>query len=245
YNTASKVIKMYDGSDWFTVGTTTSGLTLSGHRLQLADLNHYLTLGTTTQSGLSMLTLEATSTAAIPLTLRGYASQTANLFQVHDVAGTELFALDFAGNASTTMISTTGNIWVDGILTVAGNSVQASADIGGGYNTLGTGSGITLSTAGKIQLNSDLEVNGYATTTASNGNFNTNGSIAIASTTPAQELTVTGDAYFGSAATTTLHIKSTAASTGGCVEIEGANDTIYRFYATTTGPIILEAGVCQ
>src|SRR3989338_2131971 len=35
YNSSSKIIKLYDGSNWFTVGTTTSGLTLSGQRLQL------------------------------------------------------------------------------------------------------------------------------------------------------------------------------------------------------------------
>ena len=107
YNSGSKVVKLYDGSNWFTIGTTTSGLTLSGQRLQLADLNYYTTFGTTTQSGLSVLTLEATSTAGIPLTLRGYNGQTADLFRIHSVDGTELFAIDALGNASTTGITPT------------------------------------------------------------------------------------------------------------------------------------------
>src|SRR3989338_3645732 len=139
YNSGSKVIKLYDGSNWFTVGTTTSGLTLSGQRLQLADLNYYTTFGTTTQSGLSVLTLEATSTAAIPLTLRGFTGQTADLFRIHNMAGTELFAIDAVGNASTTMISTTGNLWVGGIASTTSL-------------TLLNGETITNSTDGTITL---------------------------------------------------------------------------------------------
>ena len=53
--------------------------------------------GTTSQSGLSHLTLEATSTVSIPLTLRGFTGQTANLFVVENVRGTELFTIDASG----------------------------------------------------------------------------------------------------------------------------------------------------
>lgn len=159
YNSGSKVIKLYDGSNWFTVGTTTSGLTLSGQRLQLADLNYYTTFGTTTQSGLSMLTLEATSTASLPLTLRGFTGQTADLFRLHNSSGTELFALDASGNASTTMISTTGNLWVGGNATTTSAgafSINGLATLLGGATTttltLLNGETITNATDGTITL---------------------------------------------------------------------------------------------
>jgi len=105
FDSTNKSIKLHDGSEWFTVGTTTNGFTLSGKRLQAADLNYYYTFGTTTQTGLSVLTLTASTTNSIPLTIRGEASQTANLLQVQNILGTELFALDFAGNASSTMLT--------------------------------------------------------------------------------------------------------------------------------------------
>ena len=181
YNSSSKVVKLYDGSNWFTVGTTTSGLTLSGNRLQLADLNYYMTFGTTTQSGLSMLTLEATSTVAIPLTIRAYNAQTADLFRIHNVGGTELFAIDALGNASTTMISTTGNLWVNGYATTTASN--------GNFATLGT-----LTVAGKstlanasstdISASGELWVGGNATTTAA-GNISTRGSLTLANSSTA------------------------------------------------------------
>jgi len=115
YDTTNAVIKLHDGSNWFTVGTTTSGISLSGNRLQLADLTtQYMTIGTTTQQGFSMLTVEATSTTAIPLTLVARASQTANLLQVLNVGGTELFAIDANGNASTSAMTIGGALYVTG-----------------------------------------------------------------------------------------------------------------------------------
>ena len=163
YNSGSKVIKLYDGSNWFTVGTTTSGLTLSGNRLQLADLNHYMTFGTTTQSGLSVLTLEATSTAAIPLTLRGYTGQTADLFRLHNVAGTELFAIDANGNASTSVISTTGSLFVNGNATTtpAGTlTLQGSLGVASSspYVALGV-TGTTTASAGMVIGNIGTPIN--------------------------------------------------------------------------------------
>src|SRR3989344_4978816 len=209
YNSGSKVVKLYDGSNWFTVGTTTSGLTLSGQRLQLADLNYYTTFGTTTQSGLSVLTLEATSTAGIPLTLRGYNGQTADLFRIHSVDGTELFAIDALGNASTTQLTASGNLWVNGFATTTASN--------GNFATLGTLTAVGLSTLGnastsQITTTGNLWVNGYATTTATNGNFATLGTLtAVGLTTLGNASTTntsvgagaTGELWVGGNATTT------------------------------------------
>ena len=98
--------------------------------------------------------------------------------------------------------------------------------------------------AGKI--NSDFEVNGFATTTAASGNFATEGTISVASSSPAVQLNVTGDTYLDSTATTTLHVKSTGATQGGCIELEGADDTIYAVTVATNGTSLeVKAGVCQ
>lgn len=181
YNSGSKVIKLYDGSNWFTVGTTTSGLTLSGQRLQLADLNYYTTFGTTTQSGLSVLTLEATSTAAIPLTLRGYNGQTANLFQIQGVGSVNLFTVDTLGNASTSQITTTGNLWVNGFATTTASN--------GNFATLGTLTAVGKSTLANasttdVSASGELWVGGNATTTAA-GNISTRGSLTLANSSTA------------------------------------------------------------
>lgn len=119
YDSGSKVIKLNDGSNWFTIGTSTSGMSLSGMRLQPSDLNYYITIGTTTQQGLSVLTVEATSTAAIPLTIVARASQAANLLQVLNVSGTELFAIDANGNASTSAMTVSGTLYVTGDTSLA------------------------------------------------------------------------------------------------------------------------------
>lgn len=156
YNSASKVIKMHDGTDWFTVGTSTSGLTLSGNRLQLASLNYYMTFGTTTQQGLSVLTLESTSTASIPLTIVGRLSQTAKLLQIMNSAGTNLFTVDNLGQASTTMLTTTGDLFVNGFATTTAAS--------GNFATKGTLNVTGLSTLGMATSTGET-INGLASTT--------------------------------------------------------------------------------
>ena len=147
--------------------------------------------------------------------------------------------------ASNGNFATEGTITADGILTITGNSVLTSADIGGAYSA--GGSGITLTTAGKGQFNGDLEINGFATTTATSGNFANQGTVGVGTTTPSQELGVAGDGLFVSSATTTITISSTGAVGGGCLQMEnGAGDTMYRIYVVAAGNSLrVEAGACQ
>ena len=228
YNSSSKVIKLYDGTNWFTVGTTTSGLTLSGQRLQLADLSYYTTFGTTTQSGLSMLTLEATSTAAIPLTIRGYNAQAADLLRIHNVAGTELFAIDALGNASTTMISTTGNLWVNGFATTTASN--------GNFATLGTLTAVGLSVLGNasttnFSASGDSWFNGNATTTSA-GNISTQGSLTLANSSTAINGIVFGFCNIANSAAVT-------ASTTGYFNCTGATGitTSHRVFVQATSSL--------
>ena len=146
--------------------------------------------------------------------------------------------LDVGGMATTT--ASTGNIATQGTLTVTGNSVLLSTDIGGAYSA--GGSGATVAATGALSINGNLAVNGMATTTASSGQFVTEGSIGVATSTPSTEISASGTA------TTTLYLTSTtdgANGKGGCIELEGPNGTVFRIYATTTGPLIAEVGVCK
>ncbi|MBU6415164.1 hypothetical protein KGQ34_02905 [Patescibacteria group bacterium] len=262
YNSTSKVLKLFDGSNWFTTGTTTSGISLSGARLQLADLTtQFLTIGTTTQQGLSMLTVEATSTTAIPLSLVARTSQTADLLDVLNSGGTKLFFITSAGafssaNASTTILSTTGNFMVNGFatttatngniatqgtLTVTGASTHTgNTTFGSGY-TAGSGTGALLTGAsGLFQTNGDINVNGNATTSASTGTFTTQGKIGGGgTTTPATEIATTGSG------TTTLFLNSTSATQGSCIAMQSPNGTRYAVYVNNAGALTAVAGSCK
>lgn len=145
-----------------------------------------------------------------------------------------------------TTIST--NISTDGTLTVAGASTLSGALTVAGASTLSGAA--TLSST--LAVTGDSNVNGMATTTAATGNFGTEGSIAIATSSPAQELGVVGDGFFGSAATTTLFLDTT--SGGGCIQMRGATSSVvYRMYISEGGSgaaagslsLRVERGACK
>lgn len=182
YNSTNKTLKMYDGSNWFTVGTTTSGISLSGSRLQLSDLTlQFLTIGTTTQQGVgqSMLTLEATSTTAIPLSIVGFTSHTGHLLDVLNGSSAKLFYLSASGGLfasstgafggsltvggaliATSTLAVTGTSSFTGIATIAYASTTATTNSGtastsalvvGGNSINGTLSGIIFGTCDIVQ----------------------------------------------------------------------------------------------
>jgi|SRR3989344_622093 len=163
---------------------------------------------------------------------------------------------------SASTIST--NITTGGSLTVSGASTfgDASTDVNLFTGTLQASTTALFTSGftsfGLIQASStsaNLLINGFATTTASNGNIETEGtltvergiatSLGVASTSPSQELGIVGDIIAGSGATTTLILSSSLANTGGCIQLEGANGTMFKIYATTTGPLIATSGTCQ
>src|SRR3990167_6655123 len=150
---------------------------------------------------------------------------------------------------SASTIST--NITTGGSLTVSGASTfgDASTDVNLFTGTL-QASTTALFTSGftsfgliqAYSTSANLLINGFATTTASNGNIETEGtltvergiatSLGVASTSPSQELGIVGDIIAGSGATTTLILSSSFANTGGCIQLEGANGTMFKIYAT-------------
>jgi len=124
------------------------------------------TFGTSTPIGNSTVTIEATSTNAIPLSIRAATGQTANLFQIQNATTADLFSVGSGGlitfvNASTSQISITDTLF-----------------IGGTATTTITGDTATSTFAGGIATNGVLDVNGTsATSTFANGIIFENGGI--------------------------------------------------------------------
>lgn len=274
YDSSAKLLKLYDGTQWASVATSTggSGIDVSGSRIQLHNLSSYLTIGTTTQQGLSMLTLESTSTAGIPLTIVGYNGQTANTLQVRNSSSVNLFYVDANGGlvsfASSTIAS---NLHIGGQLNASSTLTVDGASLLNGNVTLGDAAADNIiltgnaSTTNSLKVGNVLYVGGYATTSGTTGNIQSAGSIVasttsttlhgigVATSTPAAEFAA------GGYSTTTVYLTSTGTNTGGCLQLLGTNGTFYRMYltpgdagsATTTlggktGYIaVWEAGACK
>ncbi|MDP3935370.1 MAG: hypothetical protein Q8Q46_04105, partial [Candidatus Giovannonibacteria bacterium] len=90
--------------------------------------------GTTTPIGNSVVTIEATSTNAILLSLRAALTQVANLFQIQDSNGTNLF---FANNSGGLFASST--FQVTGATTLYGNVGVATTTPGKLFSVQGSG----------------------------------------------------------------------------------------------------------
>lgn len=220
YNSTSKVLKMYDGSAWFTVGTTTSGISLVGSRLQLGDLTtQYLTLGTTTQQGAgkSLVTLEATTTASIPLSLVAYASQTGDIFDVLDASSAKLFYIKSSG-----ALFASSTLQVTDTLTTYGNTVLGNA-VGDTITVAGTFTS-TAATASTLP---------FASTTA-----------ITATTASTTNLIVGGDSTAGTFAgmimgTCEITSRSLTATTTAGFACTGATNvtSAYKIFVTATSTL--------
>lgn len=259
YNSTEKLFKFYDGTQWALIASSTAGagLVSSGDRVQLSSLAEgYLTIGTTTnylQS--SMLTLQGTSTASIPLTIYATGSQSTNLLQIMGQnAVSELFVIDAAGHASGSQLTLSENL-----LVTASSTFNSTLDVSGNLSTKGTSAftGLSTHTGGALLVASSTAV----------ANFTVAGELHASST-----LAVTGAATFNnslttatSTATTTLAVRADSngatGGEGGCLQLTAQNGQLYRMYitaadatvfATTTGrgsgtqvSAVWEAGACQ
>ncbi|MBI2025439.1 hypothetical protein HYT04_01470, partial [Candidatus Kaiserbacteria bacterium] len=73
--------------------------------------------GTTTPLGYSVVSVDATSTGSIPLSVRAAAGQTANLFQIQDSAAADIFFINSSGGFISSASSTVAaNFQVGGVL---------------------------------------------------------------------------------------------------------------------------------
>ncbi|MEK7131676.1 MAG: hypothetical protein AAB797_03010, partial [Patescibacteria group bacterium] len=162
YDTDDSLLKLYDGTNWVNVATSTggSGIVVSGNRMQMNSLDSYFTFGTTTQQGLSIMTLEGTSTAAIPLTIVARNSATANTFQIRNSASADLLYVNASGG-----LFGSSTAQFDGALTTYGSDTIGDA-VG---DTLTINSGIIAHTgtlATTTIINAKHNVWSFATSTS-------------------------------------------------------------------------------
>ncbi|MDO8493707.1 MAG: hypothetical protein Q7S19_04165, partial [bacterium] len=170
--------------------------------------------GTTTPITNSQVTIEATSTGSVLATLRGFASQVANLFQVQDSATTNLFSISASGVASTTALVVSNSFSQGGLTdcsletqTVLYNSTTGRFTCG--VDGTGAGSSTWATTTSQVasQLinysnnSSDIIAIGSTATTSAEYWFDPNslvafisGNIGIGTTSPASPLSVHGNA---------------------------------------------------
>ncbi|MDO8594467.1 MAG: hypothetical protein Q7R93_03055 [bacterium] len=228
YNSTNKTLKMFDGTSWFTVGTTTGGISLSNNHIKLDDSAlRDITFGTTTQqsAGQALVTLEATTTTSIPLSIVGFTSHTGHLLDVLNVSGAKLFYISSSGGLFGSSTAAFG-----GTLTVGGALTATSTVTVTGLTTLGYASSTGQS------LTQNLIVNGYATTTGSSGNFATQGSASSTS------LIVGGNSVNGTLAglihgTCNIVQRALIASTTGgfaCTSATGITTSFKVFVSATT-----------
>src|SRR3989344_6385621 len=123
--------------------------------------------GTTTPIANTLVTIEATSTDIIPLTIRAFVGQVANLFQIQNSAGASLFSVNASGQASTTSFLVSGTA----------TSTFAGAIIDGS----GAANRVTFWTDGDSLSYDDAFVWD-----------NTNKRLGIGTTSPSTQLTVQG-----------------------------------------------------
>ncbi|MBI2055318.1 MAG: MerR family transcriptional regulator, partial [Candidatus Sungbacteria bacterium] len=86
-------------------------------------------IGTTTPAASSLLTIEATTTSAIPLTIRGFFGQAANLFQIKNATATDLITVDYSGSFGIGT-STPASLFAVNGLGIWGTNTGTSTNVG-------------------------------------------------------------------------------------------------------------------
>ncbi|MDP2668764.1 MAG: hypothetical protein Q8P07_02950, partial [bacterium] len=221
-------------------------------------------IGTMTPIGSSLLTIQATSTNSILLTLRGFLNQAANIFQVQDSAGGDIFTISGGGKIGVSTSTPSTNLSVQGDGLFSGNLSVA--------NLIATG---TLAIGGTTKFNNQtytwpssivagnfLQTDGSGNLTwaavSSGGGSDTNWTyistdggfmrlatttnrVGIGTTTPYAKLSV--ESSTGAIATTTFALRPVSGQTANIIDIyntSGALTTVLdssnRFGLGTTSP---------
>jgi len=209
--------------------------------------------GTTTSFGNSVVSIEATSSSATALSVRGNSSQTASIFDVENYLGTSLFYISSSGGVfASSTFQATGDSTFYGSLTVTG---LATSTFSGGVSSVGlaTSQGIVVS-GGAIKLSSGatstftngldisegcFSVNGACVLSgagAVSSVSNTDGSLTISPTTGAVVASLnTGNTNFWTALQRFTYSSSTAVSGLDGVQVGRTSTTsIFGNGATST-----------
>ena len=214
-----------------------------------------MTIGTTTnrlQS--SMLTLQGTSSASIPLTIYATSGQTTNLLQLmSEKTDVELFVVDALGHASGSQLTLSENL-----LVTASSTFNSTLDASGNLSTKGTLTASGLSTLTGFISSASSTVNNNLTVS---GELHATGTLAVTGVATFNNSLTTAT----STATTTIALQADSngvtGGEGACLQLTAQNGQKYRMYitaadatvfATTTGrgsgtqiSAVWEAGTCQ
>ncbi len=220
---------------------TAGGWTDTGATVRLDSVNDLVEIGTNASTTIgAQFSVTSTTTGAILFGLKGVANQRGDLFRILNSADGQLLTFSAGGNLGIGT-STPG----------AGLSVATS--------TLFTATTTALSGIITPHLYATSTLNFYTVSGAPRMLIDASGNLAVGTTSPAQEVSLVGDTYHSSAATTTITIFSTSGTQGGCIEIEqpATAGGWVRIYAGT-GPLattssgitpspglVFEVGRCQ
>ncbi|MBI2054524.1 MAG: hypothetical protein HYT39_00260, partial [Candidatus Sungbacteria bacterium] len=128
-------------------------------------------VGTTSLIASTSLTVEATSTSVIPLTLRGFANQLADLFRIVTAAGSQLLTftsggyLGIATSSPSEALSVAGNQYVTGT-GLFGGALSAGTILLNGSSTFQNFTFINATGTAATTTSLTVTVTGYASTSA-------------------------------------------------------------------------------
>lgn len=111
--------------------------------------------GTSTFSGLSILTVGATSTESIPLTLKAVSGQTANLFQIQNAASANLLMVDSEGRVGIGTTTATRRLNVLNADSAAQVRISQTGSVYGEWYVDSAGDVQLSSTGGNIRGNNE------------------------------------------------------------------------------------------
>ncbi|MBI2474624.1 MAG: hypothetical protein HYV68_02905, partial [Candidatus Taylorbacteria bacterium] len=160
--------------------TSTSFSELSGAVSGTGQSN----FGTTTPIVNAVVTVEATSTASTLITLRGFASQTANLLQAQNAAGSNVFYLNSSGGAfASSTLQVTGATRLYSSLTAEGATFAQSVGVG------------STSPWGLLSVNSNTGAPSFVVGSSAGTDFLVaeGGNVGIGTSSPYARLSVAGD----------------------------------------------------
>lgn len=181
---------------------------------------------------LSVEAVQGVANASSPIFVIGDQGTSSPLFQIGAKNGNAVFASNAVFNED----------GLDEDFRIESDGLTNAFVVDAGLNTVGIASttpwGLFSVEAvqGTVNTNVPIFVVGDQGTSTPRLLVNANGRVGIATSTPEQEIGMTGDLSIGSGATTTVFLDSTAAVTGACLQMRGSNGTLYRAYlvATTT-----------
>ncbi len=214
--------------------TVTGASTLTG----AATHNGNTTLGdAATDINLFTGTLQASTTALFTGAVTTYGSVTLGDASADTltVNATSTFAAGVTVNAGGLSVTAGG-------LTIANNGTVSG---GLGVGTTGTSTAGAIQTSGPVQFDTDLSVTDDAVITGGLG-------VGTTGTTTNGSLEVSGASLFGGimnlnqSGTSTISAKSTTATRGGCIELEGADGaSTFSIYATSAQVAMIQTGGCR